>query len=151
MWTANSYTVSFDKNGGTGTVMPNTKYCYDQSYSLPSCTYTRSGYTFKGWATSSSATSATYGNSATVSNLATSGTVTLYAIWEKNKYTITLNNQSATTTGTKSVEVYYGDKLPEITVPTKVGNSFAGYYSSTNGSGTQYYKADDEVAQPLNV
>ncbi len=142
MWTANSYTVSFDKNGGSGTAMTNRKYCYDQSYSLPSCTYTRSGYTFKGWATSSSATSATYGNSATVSNLATSGTVTLYAIWEKNKYTITLNNQSATTTGTKSVEVYYGDKLPEITVPTKVGNSFAGYYSSTNGSGTQYYKAD---------
>ena len=48
-------------------------------------TATRSGYTFKGWSTSSSATTGTTGS------YTPTATVTLYAVWENNTFTLTLN------------------------------------------------------------
>ncbi|MBR3474643.1 MAG: InlB B-repeat-containing protein [Oscillospiraceae bacterium] len=53
-------------------------------------TPTRTGYTFKGWATSSSATSGTTGS------YTPSGNVTLYAIWQANTYTININANGGT-------------------------------------------------------
>ena len=57
-------------------------------------------------------------------------------------YTITLNNQSATTAGTESIEVWADDDhnltgTPAITLPTKTGYTFGGYYTATGGSGVQ--------------
>ncbi|MBR0490810.1 MAG: BspA family leucine-rich repeat surface protein [Clostridia bacterium] len=53
-------------------------------------------------------------------------------------YSVTLNNQGATTAGTTSVSAS-ATTLPNIAVPTKTGYAFGGYYTGTNGSGTQYY------------
>ena len=86
IWTANTYTVKFDANGGTGTAMADLSFTYDEEKALTANTYTRTDYTFKGWSTSSSATTAQYNNSQSVSNLTAvqNGTVTLYAVWEEN-------------------------------------------------------------------
>lgn len=62
-------------------------------------------------------------------------------------YKITLNNQSATTAGTASVSATYGSAMPSITVPKKTGYTFGGYYTGTNGSGTQYYTASGTSAR----
>ena len=44
--------------------------------------WSRSGYTFKGWSTSSSSSYVSYANAASVRNLASSGgTANLYAVW----------------------------------------------------------------------
>jgi uncharacterized repeat protein (TIGR02543 family) len=53
------------------------------SKALTSNGFTRIGYTFLGWSTNKSATSATYTNGQSVSNLTTThgATITLYAIW----------------------------------------------------------------------
>lgn len=73
-------------------------------------------------------------------------------------YKATLNNQSATTAGTAAVwyayntyispYYYYTDstcatglKNSKITLPTKTGYTFGGYYTGTGGSGTQYVNA----------
>ena len=56
--------------------------------------------------------------------------------------TITFDNHSATTAGTTSLTITYGDTMPNITVPTKTGYTFYGYYTATNGSGEQYYNSD---------
>ena len=53
--------------------------------------------------------------------------------------TITLDNGTTTTT----VNVANGQELPKVTVPTKVGFVFGGYYTGRDGSGTKYY-CDDE-------
>ena len=70
-----TYTVSFDANGGTGTMADVTGI--SGSYTLPACTFTApSDKQFKGWSTSASGAVIT-GTSITVS-----ADTTLYAIWE---------------------------------------------------------------------
>ena len=87
---ANSYTVHFDANGGTGT-MSDESFTYDQAKALTANSFTRTGYTFLGWSTNSSAVTPTYSDEQSVSNLAPSGTVTLYAIWQLNTYQLSIS------------------------------------------------------------
>lgn len=53
-------------------------------------------------------------------------------------YTVTLNNNGATSAGTESVNVTYGSAtgITDITVPTKTGYTFGGYYTADAGAGT---------------
>lgn len=78
-WTANTYQVKYNANGGSGAPATQTK-TYGTTLTLSTTKPTRANYTFLGWSTSATATYATYqpGGSYT-SNAA----VTLYAIWEK--------------------------------------------------------------------
>ena len=81
-WTANTYTINYNANGGAGTTA-SSSHTYDASKNLTANGFTRSGYRFLGWSTSNTATSATYTDKASVKNLATSGSITLYAVWQK--------------------------------------------------------------------
>lgn len=74
----NTYTVSYNANGGSGAPSAQTK-TYGQTLTLSSTVPTRAGYTFQGWATSSTATTANYsaGGSFTIN-----ATTTLYAVWK---------------------------------------------------------------------
>ena len=70
-----TYTVSFDANGGTGTMADVTSVT--GSYTLPACTFTApSDKQFKGWATSAS------GAVITDTSINVTENTTLYAIWE---------------------------------------------------------------------
>lgn len=73
------YTISYHANGGTGAPETQTKY-YGYTLTLSETIPTRSGYTFKGWGTSSGDTTVNYVlGSAYTANVSR----TLYAIWEK--------------------------------------------------------------------
>ena len=78
-----SYTVKFNANGGTGT-MANESFVYGTPKALTANAFQRVNYRFIGWSTSSSATSATYTDKQSVSNLTATpdGTVNLYAVWK---------------------------------------------------------------------
>ena len=78
VWKANTYTVSYNANGGTGTPGSQTK-TYGVTLKLSTTIPQRTNYNFLGWATSASATKAAY--SAGGSYTTNSGT-TLYAVWE---------------------------------------------------------------------
>lgn len=83
-WTANTYTVAYNANGGTGT-MSNSSHTYDTSSKLTANSFTKFGYSFKGWAKTlerAQAGTVDYANQASVSTLTTSGTYNLYAVWE---------------------------------------------------------------------
>lgn len=87
-WTANTYTIAYNCNGGSGSTA-SSSHTYGVAKNLTSngCYKITTGgagmaYYFTGWSTSSSATSATYTNAQSVTNVATSGTVTLYAVWK---------------------------------------------------------------------
>ena len=88
LWNSNTYTVKYNANGGTGTVS-NSSHTYDTSKTLNANKFIRTGYTFLGWSTSSTATVAKYTDKQSVKNLTSSngGTVTLYAVWSKNEHT----------------------------------------------------------------
>jgi len=83
-WTANTYTIKYNANGGKGS-MASTKATYGKSLKLRANTLTRSGYKFIGWNTKKNGTGKSYSDKASVKNLtsASKGTVTLYAQWEK--------------------------------------------------------------------
>lgn len=84
-WTANTYKVTFNANGGTCSTTSLYK-TYNGTITLP--TPTRTNYKFLGWATSSTATTgAAAGSSYTVTK-----NVTLYALWELAYYKPRANN-----------------------------------------------------------
>jgi uncharacterized repeat protein (TIGR02543 family) len=78
VWKANTYTVSYNANGGTGAPGNQTK-TYGTALTLSSTKPTRTNYTFKGWGTSASATTVSYAAGASYT---TNAAVTLYAVWE---------------------------------------------------------------------
>ena len=87
----NTYTVTFDANGGTGT-MDDMPFTYGTAQNLNPNAFKRAGYTFKGWARSNSA-EVMYADEAEVSNLTSrnGATVTLYAVWEANSVSVTFD------------------------------------------------------------
>lgn len=99
-------TISFNANGGSGAPASQTKW-YSEALTLSSTKPTRTNYTFKGWGTSSSATSATYaagGKIAATTYDSTTSNVTLYAVWEKNyiEPTLTATNKTVFRTASSS-------------------------------------------------
>ena len=146
--TATGYTVSYNSNGGSGT-MSSQYFLHGHSQALTANAFTRTNYKFKGWATSSSG-SVTYTDKQSL-NRSSGSNITLYANWELLSFTVTLDNQEATTAGTTSVTATNGQPMPSITVPTKTGYTFGGYYSGTNGGGTQYYTASGVSARTCDL
>lgn len=96
------------------------------------------GYDFVGWY-NSSGTQQTTSKTLTIYPTANA---TYYAYYKAKTTTITLDNQDATTAGSTSVTATYGAAMPAITLPTKTGYIFGGYWGAPGGSGPQYYNAD---------
>ncbi len=122
-WNPETYTVTFNANGGitptSSLVLP-----YGSMYGiLP--TPTRAGYTFDGWYTS--ATGGTEIESSTI--VTTPSNHTLYAHWTANPYTVTFNANGGTTP-TASKTVTYGSTYGILPAPTRTGCTFCGWYES---------------------
>lgn len=90
-WSANHYSVVFDRNHATGGVVGAVSMIYDQSRQLPANGFTKTGYQFDGWNTKADGSGQSYKDKAYVTNLATSGVTTLYAQWKPltdTRYTV---------------------------------------------------------------
>jgi len=97
------------------------------------------GYDFLGWYTE--AVNGTKIGDAGNTYTPTAG-ITLYAHWKAKEFDITLNDRGATSTNhTGTVHMTYDQKGASVTVPTKTGYTFHGYYTGTHGTGTRYYDA----------
>ena len=136
-WTGNSYTIKFNSNTGTGS-MSNQTTTYDKETTLKTNLFTKTGYTFTGWNTAQNGTGDSYNNEQVVKNLVTSGTITLYAQWQANEYTVAFNNNNGT--GTMEDQVFTYNKSEKITVNTftKEGYTFDVWNTKADGSGTSY-------------
>ena len=88
-WTPVVYTVTFADTSKTGGSAPSavTK-AYDDEWTIPAGTLTRTSYNFAGWTSVSGSTAVEYTTGQTVKNL---GTVTLYPVWVAASYTVTGN------------------------------------------------------------
>ena len=77
VWKANTYTVSYNANGGSGAPSSQTK-TYGKTLTLSTTKPTRANYIFVGWGVSASSTTASYqpGGSYTANSK-----ITLYAVW----------------------------------------------------------------------
>lgn len=122
-WIANKYNVSFDSNTGVGT-FESMQITFGSPYgTLP--VPTKAGYAFVGWYTELNG--GTLVTDAT--NVFVASDHTLYAHWEPGKFTVTFDaNGGQTATPTKLVT--YLTKYGTLPVPTKVGYTFVGWYTS---------------------
>ncbi len=151
VWTANTYTVTLDKQNGSGGDDSVTA-TYDSA--MPSATApTRTGYTFHGYFTEPNGGGTQYYDENMVSvsywNITTNPS-TLYAKWTVKQYTVNLDKQGGTG-GTSSVTVNYDSAMPSATAPSRTGYTFKGYYSEQNGGGTQYYAEDMNSAHNWDI
>lgn len=131
VWKANTYTVKFNANGGSGK-MNAQSFTYDTKKALSKNTFKApKGKVFAGWSKTKVGT-ACYENKQKISNLTAKnkGTVTLYAVWVKPKtYKITyvLNGGKIPTEYKTSYKSGTGYTLP---VPKRSGYSFVGWYTN---------------------
>ena len=128
-WSADSYNVSFNANGGT--VSSSSKsITFDSTYgSLPSPSF--EGYIFTGWYTKLD------GGSLIESSTTVSSTSdhTLYAHWSAGNCKVTLNPNGGTIES-GIVGVTYKETYGEIPAASRTGYSFAGWFTDASG-GTQ--------------
>ena len=140
-WQANSYTIQFDNNTADGGSTPDQVMTYDTAANLTVNGYTKTGYTFTGWNTQSDGGGTAYTDGQNVKNLtsAEGGTVTLYAQWRANSYTIQFDGNTADGGSTPDQAMTY-DQAASLTVNgyTKTGYAFTGWNTQPDGSGTAY-------------
>ena len=124
-WEANAYSVGFNANGGTGT-MSEQAFVYDTAQGLETNKFTKEGYTFKGWSTTTDG-QVVYADGESVKNLTSvpNETVTLYAVWEANQYTVTFKDWDGSVL--KTEQVAYNTAATAPAAPTREGYRFTGW------------------------
>ena len=164
-WEPITYTISFNRNGGEGS-MDNITAAYDEEVVLPLNTFTKAGYDFLGWNTSNTKT-AKYKDGETVKNLADSAykTVSLYAVWRGKAVAVTVDpnypgaevihrtgavgenyNYIITESGTV--------KYSSIADPVRTGYIFQGWFDAAEGGNeiSVSYKFDaDDAANGVTM
>lgn len=125
-WTAKSFTVTFNANGGT-TSTDTKSVTYASTYgTLP--TPTRTGYTFNGWYTAK-----TGGSKITsTSTVSITADQTLYAQWTAKTFKVTFNPNGGTTI-TSNKTVTYDAEYGTLPTPTRTGYTFDGWYTAASG------------------
>ena len=122
-FSANTYTVKFNTNGGEGS-MADQSFTYDAKQALAANGFTRTGWRFTGWKLGNT----TYTDGQAVSNLTAeaNGTVTLEAQWEHIPYTLKfVVDKSGKVYHTE--QKYYGDAITLPKAPEKEGYRFDGW------------------------
>ena len=89
-WTANTYTISYNLNGGSGdlTSAPTSWTVGTSNVTLPSSGFSRTGYNFAGW-------SMTQGGAVIDNSFNNIGNITLYAAWTLKSISYTFDKGTA--------------------------------------------------------
>lgn len=130
-----SHTVSYNANGGAGAPGNQTKW-YGTVLTLSSTVPTRTGYTFKGWATSSTG-SVAY---AAGGKYDADANVTLYAVWELITYTISYSSNGGSGSVKSQIKVYGTDlTLADASSGIyRTDYTLASWNTNAEGTGTGY-------------
>ena len=139
-WELATYKITYDnlKGATNHSSNPATYNINTETITFAAPTTKPTGYTFANWTPASIEKGST-------------GNKTVTANWTAATSTVELNQEEATEKGTTSVTATYGSAMPAITIPSRTGYTFGGYYTGKNGAGTQYYKADGKSANTWNL
>jgi len=133
-WKVNTYTVTFDKNGGNTDANPTSKTAaYNTTLTFPKPP-TREGHVFAGWSTKANGGGPPFSASYPVT-----GNMTVYAQWIKNAYNVTFDKNGGTTDADPpAMAVAYNAKAAMPKPPTKEGHAFTGWSTKANGGGPPF-------------
>ena len=142
VWEKEEYEVTLDANDGVAGTKTSIKVAFDESIKagLDSLTGnelpTRTGYKLIGWSTTRDK------SDLITDNKMGANPITVYAIWEKEEYTITLNANGGKDGNTTSIKVPFDDKIIDSlnlltgdALPTKEGHKLIGWATNPDGSG----------------
>ena len=127
-WTINTYTVTFDSQGGTAVVSQTVDH--DGKATEPTAP-TKTGHTFGGWYKESGCTNVWDFTTDTVT-----ADVILFAKWTANNYTITFDKNDAEATGTMAAQTIASGSTANLTACgfTKTGWAFDGWATTSGGA-----------------
>ena len=127
---ANTYTVSFNANGGAGSMSPESS---NTGASLSANAFGRSGYTFSGWNTQANGSGTGYADRA---SYGFGANVTLYAQWAVDVFSVTFNANGGT--GSMAGESSSSTRALSVDTFSDSGFTFSGWNTQANGGGTAY-------------
>lgn len=135
IWKANTYTISYNGNGADSGSMDNTTATYNANVTLRGNAYTKKGYQFLGWSTDANATSPSYSNGQTFPWTRT-GNLTLYAVWKRASFEITLHGNG--NGQTKTVEIATGNPNLPVNDFKRAGYTFVGWSKEESSDHVSY-------------
>lgn len=133
-----TYKITYNANGGTGAPGNQTKV-YDVAINLSTTKPTRTGYSFLGWSTSSTATSASYQPGASYS---ANAALTLYAVWKANTYTVTYDANGGNYAPAPQTKTHDIDLAISSDVPERLNYNFLGWGVSATSTTVSYSPGD---------
>ena len=127
-WDAQTFTVTFDKNGGNTPSVASKTVSYGSAYgTLATCS--RTGYDFAGWYTAVSG-----GSKVTASTtVALTANQTLFARWTAKTFTVTFNKNGGGTPSPASKTVTYDGTYGTLASCSRSGYGLAGWYTAAIG------------------
>lgn len=124
-----TYNITYNANGGSGAPSSELKMA-DENLALSTVVPTRTGYTFLGWATSSTATSAEYQSGATYTQ---NNSLNLYAVWKVNQVHIQYNTAGGSiATTSNSSGTWSKDSSNNVLLNNSIYEHIVDYGSSTD-------------------
>lgn len=133
VWNKNTNHIIFNANGGAGE-MSNQLVQTDTTAALSLNTFTRTGYSFAGWAQGSSS-EMVYSEGSNYT-MGVAPEYTLYAVWTARNYTINFDSDNGGSTEAK--QVTYDAPIGQLPQPSDGIYTFGGWYSAVGGGGIQY-------------
>ena len=130
-WTAKTYRVTLETNGGTIVGSGLTEYTCGQGAELPT-NVEKSGYTFAGWYENDRFE----GSAVTAISDTEYGDKTYYAKWMSKTYSVTLNTNGGTIKSGNVTNYSYGEGAALPTDVEKSGYTFAGWYENEELTGS---------------
>ena len=153
-WTLKFYELTFDLNGGSGSIPSTQRFDKDHLITIPTTLPTRSGYRFVNWTTSLNEHGESFKPGDAYNLLETH---TLYAKWEANSYTVTYYTNGADSGSAPRSKTFTYAKSGDdgkVTIADanleRRGYKFEGWNSAADRSGTGYV-AGDIYNSPANV
>jgi uncharacterized repeat protein (TIGR02543 family) len=146
-WSANTYTITYNTNGGTGNAQRSSTNVSSDTYTTGGSsvvfpgigTLERIGFTFGGWNTSAAGTGTNYSAANTYTTVSN---VIFYAKWNPVTYTITYNGNTSNGGSAPTAGGYTtGQASPYEVLAntfTKTSNVFGGWNTAADGTGTSY-------------
>ena len=136
IWSPNTFAVSYNANGGSGTTENQTK-TYGQDLTLQANGFTPpAGHHFAEWNTASDRSGTSYAAGGTYT---ANAAATLYAIWEPDTYTVSFHPNGADGGAQEPQTKTYGARLVIAGCGyTRTGYSFAEWNTAADGTGTSY-------------
>ena len=120
-------------------MLDETDYYCNESFTIPASP-SRPGYTFKEWNTEADGTGTPYKERQQVTDLTTkpNGTVTLYAQWTANEYTVQFDPNGGEGEMTGQYFTYDETKSLTTNIFTHTGYTFDKWNTAADGTGTHY-------------